>query len=265
MPRALIQSGRQPGASRTIGASQPVTGASGVRQQDLLELTTAKDLEDFEHGLVRVAQGLGFGLVSAALAVERPGRDASIRMIGNTPQDFLEASRDPGASLRDPVLVKMRSMSVPFAYSRRTYIDAGADDLWEEQARFGYKTGIALAVHMQAGRHFLLGVDRDQMLPQEAKLMRLMADLQLLAVYAQDAAVRLMVDPTPELPRLTPREYEVLVWTSEGKTAEETGHILGISARAVEFHAHNAARKLGAPNKHAAVARAVSLGLLRHR
>lgn len=237
-----------------------------MRQQDLIELTTAKDIPSFEAGLVNIAQGLDFGLVSAALAVERPGRPAMIRMIGNTPPEFLASSRSPEDSLRDPVLQRMRALSVPFAYSRQTYVESNADDLWEEQAQHGYRTGIAVALHLHAGRHFLLGVDRSDDLPEDGPLMRLMADLQLLAVYAQDAAVRLLSDASPmEAPRLTAREYEALVWASEGKTAEETGLILGITGRAVEFHVHNAMRKLDAPNKHAAVARAISLGLLRHR
>lgn len=237
-----------------------------VRQQDLLELTSAIDVGSLESGLVKVAQSLEFGLVSAALAVERPGREPLFRMIGNTPEAFLAASRDPGQVKRDPVLNRMRTSSLPFAYSRRTYVEAGADDLWEDQAQYGYKSGIAVALHLSAGKHFLLGVDRDLELPEEGVLMRLMADLHLLAAYAQDAAVRLLGEPGPaDVPALTPREYEVLVWAAEGKTAAETGAILGVTGRAVEFHLHNAMAKFGAPNKHAAVARAVSLGLLKSR
>lgn len=233
-----------------------------MRQQDLLELAAATDVVVFQRTLVQLADQLGFGLVSAALAVERPGKPTSIQMLGNTPQEFLEASRSVEDSRRDPVLRSLRTMKVPITYSRKTYAEADADDLWEGQAAYGYKTGIALALHLHAGRHFLLGVDRDEALPQDAALLRLMADLQLVAVYAQERAVALLDEPTPDIPALTRREREVLLWTAQGKTAEETGRILGITGRGVEFHAHNAARKLGAPNKHAAVARAVNLGLL---
>lgn len=236
-----------------------------MKQRDLLDLNASSDVGEFESRLVQIAQDMDFGLVAAALAVERPGRPALFTMIGNTPDGFLESSRDQAQVRRDPVMRRLRELTVPFAYDRRTYSEAGADDLWEEQARFGYRTGLAVALHLQAGRHFLLGMDRDADLPKdEVGLMRLLADLHLLAVYAQDAATRLLCGvPQVDLPRLTPREHEALVWASEGKTAEETGAILGISTRGVEFHLHNAMRKLGAPNKHAAVARAHSLGVLK--
>lgn len=237
-----------------------------MRQQDLIDLTTAGDVASFETGLIKVAQSLEFGLVSAALAVDRPGRDPLFRMIGNTPEAFLASSRDQSQVRRDPVLKRMRNTSLPFSYSRKTYYEADADDLWEDQAQYGYKSGLAVALHLTAGKHFLLGVDRDIELPEDGVLMRLMADLHLLAAYAQDAAVRLLGEASAaEVPTLTPREYEVLVWAFEGKTAAETGAILGVTSRAVEFHLHNAMAKFGAPNKHAAVARAVSLGILNSR
>ncbi len=235
-----------------------------MKQQDLLDLNAASDVAVFERELVRVAGAMDFGLVSAALAVERPGRDPLFRMIGNTPAQFLAASRDQDQVRRDPVVQNMRRLSVPFVYDRSTYVNASADDLWEDQAHYGYHTGIAVALHLQAGRHFLLGMDRDVALPDdETRMMRLLADLHLLAVYAQDAAVRLLADAdaTPK-PHITPREREVLLWTSQGKTAAEAGQIMGISARAAEFHIRNVSRKLGAPNKHAAVAHALALGIL---
>jgi len=35
-----------------------------------------------------------------------------------------------------------------------TYVREGLGDKWEEQARFGYSNGIALALHLPEGRHF---------------------------------------------------------------------------------------------------------------
>ncbi len=238
-----------------------------MKHRDLLELTAARTVDDFQSRLVQAAHRLDFGLVSAALAVEHADGAASFRMVGNTPQAFVDASRDLAGARRDPVMQRLRRLSIPFAYDRDLYAAAGADDLWEAQAPHGYRTGVAVALHLEAGRHFLLGLDRHDALPRhEAQLMRLLADLQLLAVYAQDAAVRLLANGAAStLPHLTAREREVLLWTSEGKTAAETAMLLGVSTHAVNFHVRNAAEKLGAPNKHAAVARAVTLGLLKRR
>jgi len=44
---------------------------------------------------------------------------------------------------------------------------------------------------------------------------------------------------------LTPREAQCLTWAANGKTYEEIGEILKISARIVKAHIENAKRKLG--------------------
>ncbi len=62
--------------------------------------------------------------------------------------------------------------------------------------------------------------------------------------------------------KLTEREVEVLRWTGDGKTSAETSEILKISERTVNFHVANAMAKFNTTNKTAAVARAVTLGLL---
>jgi DNA-binding CsgD family transcriptional regulator len=53
---------------------------------------------------------------------------------------------------------------------------------------------------------------------------------------------------------LTDREREVLAWASEGKTAWETGRILGLSQRTIEWHLRQTCRKLGATNRLQAIA-----------
>jgi LuxR family transcriptional regulator, quorum-sensing system regulator SolR len=62
--------------------------------------------------------------------------------------------------------------------------------------------------------------------------------------------------------KLSQREQEVLRWTSEGKTCKETGWILEITERTVNFHVNNAMTKLRASNKTHAAVKAALLGML---
>jgi DNA-binding CsgD family transcriptional regulator len=163
------------------------------------------------------------------------------------------------------VLQHCKRSSVPIVWDQSTYTAGGVGELWEEQARFGYQTGIAVALHLPEGRHFQIGVDRDRALPLDpAALQRMVADLQLFAVCALDTAMRVLVSEAarPQRPALTPRELEVLRWTMEGKTAWEVGAILGISERTVVLHLGNAMRKLECVSKHQAVLKALQLGLI---
>ena len=167
---------------------------------------------------------------------------------------------------RDPVMQHCKQHSVPIIWNQETYTSRGAGDMWEEQARYGYRTGVCLALHMPEGRHFVMGVDRAQPMPKDpSELTRMVADLQLFAVHAQDAALRILVPAAaqPERPQLTPRELECLRWTMDGKTAWEVGEILGISERTAVLHLNNGMHKLDCTNKHQAVLKALRLGLIR--
>ncbi len=61
---------------------------------------------------------------------------------------------------------------------------------------------------------------------------------------------------------LNARELSCLQWASIGKTSWETGMILGITERTVNFHIQNACRKLGVHSRQAAITIALNAGLV---
>lgn len=61
---------------------------------------------------------------------------------------------------------------------------------------------------------------------------------------------------------LTDRELECLYWASMGKTSWETGAILGVTERTINFHIQNACRKLQVRGRQAAITAAYRTGLL---
>ncbi|HLV28447.1 MAG TPA: LuxR family transcriptional regulator [Burkholderiaceae bacterium] len=61
---------------------------------------------------------------------------------------------------------------------------------------------------------------------------------------------------------LTQRELTCLQWVAIGKTSWETGRILGLAERTINFHIQNACRKLGVHGRQAAITTALRTGLL---
>ncbi len=231
------------------------------------QVSHAKDFSSFKQGLVEAAHDLGFGLISGVMIIERPSPSAKTVYlpIGNTPAEFVAASGDLENVKRDPVQQHMARSHTPLVYDQRLYAEAGAGDLWEMQAPFGYRNGIAVSVLMPMHRRFLLGVDRDEALPRDSdKLSRMIADLQLLAIHAQDAAGRVLVpsEAPPNMPQLKPRQLEILRLTMEGKSAWVVGSLLGISENTVNYHMKQLFDKLDVSSKHHAVRKAMELGLL---
>lgn len=235
-------------------------------QPEYFAVLQARTGSEFREELVRFAKASGFELVGAAAVVDHVVGESEFFGVNNVPHGYLEAAKSLSLRRRDPVMQHCKHNSVPIIWDQDTYTSVGAGDLWEEQARFGYKTGVNLALHLPEGRHFVLGVDRDQHLPRDpGELTRMVANVQLFAVYAMDVAMRILVpeNQRPDAPSLTPREVECLSRTMDGKTAWEVGNILGISERTVVLHLQTAMRKLGCISKHQAVLKALRLGLIR--
>lgn len=236
-----------------------------MRLQRFLDVSQSCDVETFTRRLVGFAHELDFGIATAVLVTATPGVEPVVASVGNTPDAFREASHNASDIKRDPVVRRLKALSVPFIYDQDLYVDEGAGDLWEQQAMHGYRTGIAVALHLPMHRHFMLGVSRDEALPHEdERLTRMLADLQFLAVHAQDAAQRLMASTSAndETPHITPRELDILRLTRDGKSAWVAGQILAISEHTVNFHLRNIQRKLNTTSKHQAVLAAMRLGLI---
>lgn len=219
-----------------------------------------------ENRLVKFANDLDFGIISGALFIEHAAGRVSSFHIGNTPEAFTSTFTSVSVGKRDPVMRRLKRLSAPFVYDQAMYAREDAGDLWDAQAAYGYKTGIAMALHLPGGKHFVMGVDRAEPLPSDdAAVTRMMADLQLLAVHAQETAVRLLVpqaQAVDRVPHLTERELEILKWTAAGKSGWAVGQILNISEHNVKYHVGKILVKLEVGSKHQAAAKAQALGLI---
>lgn len=235
-------------------------------QREFHELGPTADRTSFEAKLVRMAQSLEFEIAGAAIAVDRPGQDPIFEMIGNAPEEWTSIARDPKFVRRDPVLRRLRESSVPFIYDQTLYVESGAGDLWEMQAPFGFKTGIAMAMHLPGGRHFLLGLDRPQPLPKRAAQRdRMVADVCMLAVNAQEMAFSVMLRESVEnepAPYLSQQEIAILQWAAAGKSTWAIGQLMNLGQYVVRRRLDHVRATLGVATRQQAVARAVSLGLI---
>jgi LuxR family transcriptional regulator, quorum-sensing system regulator BjaR1 len=121
----------------------------------------------------------------------------------------------------------------------------------KRSADFALTNGV-LVSHSRATRHCRRGLDER---PHGEVVERDLPLLHLIALSAFELLRRLRRQPNV-IP-LTPREREVLSWAAQGKSAWETGEILGIAKRTVDEHVQTASRKLNAVNRTQAVVAAL--------
>lgn len=238
---------------------------------DYEAVSAATTREELRQALSSFAAKMGFPLVNAML-VEGTLDSANLRIgsIGNTPSSFLLSHADLTRIRVDPVMHRLAAEPTPFVWDQAFYARANKGHLWEDGAPHGYRVGVAASLPVGNGQSVFVGVDRHDKLPTNGEtLARMQADLQLLSVHTHVAARRLLVKAAPrpleslQLPRLSPREIDVLRWTREGKTAEEVALILGMKVPTVNSYIRNAMEKLEVVgSKHKAVLVATTLGLI---
>jgi LuxR family quorum sensing-dependent transcriptional regulator len=162
----------------------------------------------------------------------------------------------------DPVIKLCRSTVQPFEWSEAPFDrvkEPRAAEVMDRATDFRMKDGFCLPIHGINGYEACLsmsGVNLD--LSSRTK-----PALHLMAMYAFERARRLL-NPLPgrSAELLTPREREALLWAAAGKSAADTGDILGITERTVTAHIASACQKLDATNKTQSVARALQYKLI---
>lgn len=166
----------------------------------------------------------------------------------------------------DPVLLQAMKGVLPFDWEQIRKDDREVRDFFGEAGEFGISdNGLSIPVRGPTGDLALFSVTSAEMTRREWGLMKaqLLPDLIYLAHLLHTEVTERVREAAPEeARRLTAREKEALSWSARGKTSWETGRILGLSERTVDFYLKNAMFKLGAANKTQAVSKAISMGAL---
>ncbi len=234
-------------------------------QRHHLAVMEARTIDELRARVIGFAHSLEFETVVAMTVVDHSATHTDFYCVDNTPVAYREVWNDASLFGLDPVAQHCKYSSIPLVWDQHTYVSQGQGALWEQGAAYGFKTGIVATLHLPGGRHFCIGVDRDQPLDRRHKtLTRTIADLQFFAVHACEAAAQVLLPATANSchTALTPRELEALRWTMDGQTAWGVGRALNIAEDVAEYQLHCATFKLGCRSKFEAVLKAIRLGLL---
>ncbi|CAA7611661.1 putative transcriptional activator protein vanR [Candidatus Terasakiella magnetica] len=206
----------------------------------------------------RTVRDLGFGGYTYHLY--RPGL-GSLVYIGNWRPEWVERYEENGYADIDPVVQRVLRTVTPFLWhdtvaQRQT--NAPERVVLNEARDFGLKVGAEIPIHESGygGATFSLfsACEPDFMKAWAAHKH----NAHIFAIYFHEKYVSLLpAAESTELPPLSKRERECLVWTSRGKTAWEVAEILHISERTVKDYLDSSARKLGSFSKHHAVVKAI--------
>ena len=169
----------------------------------------------------------------------------------------------------DPIIAHCHDHATPMVWDDAQQLERKIVDphlqkirqLFGEARGFGLEAGVSVPLHGPGVSWGLMSFASDSL--RSEHFIEMLAELHLMAHFVHESARRFARSRTPaQLPSLTKRERECLSWAAEGKTSWEIGQLLNISERTSIFHLQNATHKLGVSGRQAAIARAVSLGLI---
>lgn len=151
----------------------------------------ARTLNERRRKMVSFSQDREFELVSATMITDHTSTLKEYRFITNASSGYMPEFEDMGAAQLDPVSQHAAVHSTPLLWDQSTYVNSGHGELWERQAPFGYRSGLALAFHLPRGRHFFFGPDWDRPIcvgPTRAK--QIVEEFYIFASHVQACGVR---------------------------------------------------------------------------
>ena len=224
-------------------------------------LSNAGDAQTLQASMSEAAEALDLSCFAYLSITPRSG--STPQLISNYPSAWTTHYLQNHYERFDPVILQALGRAEPFEWGLAVGSSAQTNhqrELFEEAARFGIRSGFTIPIHDARGPVAAVTFAADEGQPQfERCIGEHGRVLQLMAMYFHAHARRKLapdrvVDGVP----LSPREFECLEWTAQGKSAWEIGRILGISRRTAAFHLDNAKAKLGVHSNCQAVARLVA-------
>lgn len=206
----------------------------------------------------------------ARVSPSSPGEQNDINMdlMVNYPEDWMNHYREHNYHHHDPVYQLAMTAVRPFTWKeiQTRKLSQYSQRVMNEAKEHGLISGLGIplrsSLNSQMREHqFGVGLScSEQEITIDTNIMSILnaASHHLFFVYLSLQKV----SANPRKVQLTPREKEVLLWISYGKTKTETADKLCVSESCIKRHCEHLLEKLNVNNLTAAVAKAFRLGVI---
>jgi LuxR family transcriptional regulator, quorum-sensing system regulator SolR len=218
-----------------------------------------------------IARGLGFDAFMYGVTTStHPKQESRTYVWTDLPEDWVRLYDQRAYIEIDPRLRAARESMLPVIWHRRAFPDSEENrQFFDAAAIFGIRSGVAIALRnsFHAPALFFLNSSADEVDdPRRRQITEALGQLLVVATYVHELFLanvieRCLPPPTEGRP-LSARERECLQLAARGLTSLKIGASLGIGERTVHQHFSNLLGKLGATNRHEAIAKATAAGLI---
>jgi LuxR family quorum-sensing system transcriptional regulator SolR len=235
---------------------QPLVDAKGCQ----------KSLTD---ALQSVAQVLGFDSFMYAVGT-KPTQDSRTYVWTSLPTEWVRMYDQRAYIEMDPRVQAAMASMLPVIWHRGAFPDSPENRAFFDAASdFGVASGVAMLVRNQVHAPAIFVLNSSVAEVDAARfqhIAEILGQVLVVASYVHELFLtnvieRCLPPPTQGRP-LSPRERECLQLAARGMTSLQIGASLGIGERTVHQHFANLHAKIGATNRHEAIAKAMAAGLI---
>lgn len=212
---------------------------------------------ELEMALARAAGALGLPMFAYLLL---PEQRSAPSLISNYPGTWTEHYLAQRYDRVDPVICTAARTGEPFEWGPDLRVgqrSSGCVKFFGEAAEFGIRFGFTIPIRDRQRRLAAVTFATDERgTAFRQSIEAYPSGLHLMALFFHRQACSTL-DPDKRIDgiKLSPRQFECLEWAARGKSAWDTGRIIGISRRTVLFHLEGAKAKLDVKSIHHAIAK----------
>lgn len=225
------------------------------KQVQLKQLALASNI-DVAYSIAQTFfNKLGYEYCGFSITSPPTGRYFDRVNLNNYPHDWNTQYEQNNYKSIDPLVAHCQRSMLPILWDHETF--AQAPQLWKALMDQGLQYGWSQPVHdldnhatgMLSMARSTCRITAYELYDDLGYALIISQKLHALALTMQLSEQQHYNDPG----HLSPRETEILKWSSHGKTASDIATILNLSERTVNFHVSSAIKKLGVANKISAV------------
>lgn len=232
----------------------------------IAESSRARDKGEVLDSLGKVARAFGMDCFAVSGIPLPNERIDPYFMLNAWPEGWFERYVEENYVHVDPVIHRTKMTSEAFVWSEALAdqpLTRPAKRVMNEATEFGMMDGYSVPIHSVGGFQAIVTFGASKVdLSHEQR-----GALHIVSIYAHNRLRAFMADTSDRnaaaVAKVTPREREVILWCSAGKTNWEIGQILGISEKTVQHEIASASRKLNSVNRAQLIAESIRLGIIR--
>jgi DNA-binding CsgD family transcriptional regulator len=227
---------------------------------------SAKTPEEAFSYFCRILERCGYDRITYSLVTDHPslGLPKQHGLATSYSEDWMAYYRSHDYMQIDPIVSAVLSTKKPFFWDdvvARPDLPGESLLLMNQAADAGLTDGIGFSLSGISGEVAGIGLARTEA-AHEKKDYDFLARAYLLATFFHETYRDMLIRQRSQVPPVTVREHDVLLWAAEGKTDQEIAIILGITFHTVRFHWRQIFRKLDVAGRCYAITKAIRLGLV---